>query len=120
MNKFVKISVLVLCLVLLIGGIFYAKNFVIGSKNYDNITIDKVTLKSDGVVIRGEISNSSYAFKDFDYTLVDTELYVSIKSVMVSSKYKSGSFEITIPVNSQNIKNIHLTDDKTTKVIYSK
>ena len=86
----------------------------------ESIIIDKVTLKSDGIVIKGDIDNSSYAYKNFDYTLVDTELYVSIKSVMVSSKYKSGNFEITIPVNSQNIKNIHLTDDKTTKVIYSK
>lgn len=120
MNKFVKVSLLVLGIILLIGVFFYVKLFVIGSKSYENINIDKVTLKSDGVTIKGEIVDSSYAYKDFDYTLVDTELYVTIKSVMVSNKYKSGSFEITVPVQSQNIKNIHLSDDKSTKVIYSK
>ena len=41
-------------------------------------------------------------------------------SVMISSKYNKGEFSLNIPVNGRDVNNIHLTDDKTTKVIYSK
>jgi len=120
MNKFLKISLGVLALVLIIGVIYYVKGFVIGSKSYENIVIDKVTLKGSSIEIKGNITDSGRAYKDFSYTLVDTELYITVKSVMVSNKNKTGSFVIEVPVSSNNVNNIHITDDKNTKVIYSK
>lgn len=120
MNKVVKVSLVILALILIIGVVFYVKAYVIGSISYDDIIIDKVTLKGNSIEISGNIIDSSRAFKSFNYTQVDTEIYITIKSVMVSKKNKSGSFKLEVPVNSNSVNNIHLSDDKNTKVIYSK
>lgn len=120
MNKVLKISLIIIGLIIIAGIGIYTKLFIIGSKSYENIVIDKVTTGTDKVVIIGEITDSSRAYKNASYTLVGTELYVTVQSVLVSKKYSTGNFEITIPVNGIEINNIHLSDNKTTKVIYSK
>lgn len=119
MNKFLKFSLLVFLVLIIIGGFIYAKMFLIGSKSYENVIIDKVTVSNNQVIIKGKMSDSSKAFKDFSYTLVGDELYVTIQNVLVSNKYKNGEFDMKIPVNAMGVKNIHLTDGKTTKVIYT-
>ena len=43
-----------------------------------------------------------------------------IREVLVSDKYNSGTFKITVPVNGTTIQDIYLSDGKSTKVIYSK
>lgn len=119
MNKFVKISVVMIICVLIIGIGIYYKLFRIGNKNFESIVIDKVTVSSKEAVILGKFSDSSRAYKDFSYTQVGNELYVVVKSVLVSKKYDKGSFSLNIPVNGMDVKYIHLSDDKNTKVIYS-
>lgn len=120
MNKFVKLSLIVLGCVLLVGILIYFKLFIIGNKNFESIVIDKVTVNSNSVVITGGFSDSARAFKDYSYTQVGNELYVVIKSVMVSKKYDNSEFTLSIPVNGMNVTDIHLSDDKNTKVIYRK
>lgn len=120
MKKIIKISLIVVSVLLLIGIGIYVKLFYIGNKDYSNIVINQVVTGTDKIIIKGEITDSSRAFKDSSYTLVGTELYISVNSVLVSGKYSSGTFEIEIPVNGLDVNNIHLTDEKTTKVIYSK
>ena len=120
MKKITKIILIVVGAILLIGIGIYVKLFYIGNKDYSSIVINQVVTGTDKITIKGEITDSSRAFKDSSYTLVGTELYVSVNSVLVSKKYNSGSFEIELPMNGLYVNNIHLTDDKTTKVIYSK
>lgn len=120
MNKFAKISIIIIGIALLLGAGVYVKLFYIGSKDYSNVEIEKVVVSSDNLTIYGEFVDSSRAYKDYSYRLVGTELYVSLNSVLVSKKYSSGSFEINLPINGIDVENVHLTDDKSTKVIYSK
>ena len=120
MNKVVKVSLIVFGAVVLIGVIIYLKLFVIGNCNYENIAVNKVTVSESEVIINAEYTDSSSAYKSHTYTLVGNELYVKVKNVLVTKKNNSGKFEIKIPINGTNVDNIHLTDDKTTKVIFSK
>lgn len=120
MNKFVKVSIVCLGIILLVSVFVYFKMFVIGNDNYDDIVIDKVTVGSGKVLVKGKYSDSGRAYKDFSYTQVGNELYITVTSVLVSKKFKSGDFEITIPVNGMEVTDIHLTDGSATKVIYSK
>lgn len=120
MNKIVKISLIILGIIVFISGFIYAKNFIIGSKSYESIVISKVVTSNDNIIITGEITDSARSYKSANFTQVGTELYVTITSVITSKKYSTGSFEINIPINGIEINNIHLSDGKTTKVIYSK
>lgn len=120
MNKFVKISIGIFLVVIIISIILYIKLFVVGSISYEDVVINKVTEKNNEIVLDGTITNSSRAFNSFEYTLVDTELYIVIKSTVVSNKHKSGSFNISIPISIKKVNNIHLSNNKETKVIYSK
>ena len=74
------------------------------------------------LIIGGGIyfKNSGKAFKNYDYQLVGSELYVNIREVLVSNKYNSGAFRITVPVNGSSIQDIYLSDGSNTKVIYNK
>lgn len=119
MNKFVKVSIIVVVCILALGIGIYVKLFRIGNKNFDSIVIDKVTVSSKEAIIFGKFSDSARGYKDFSYTQVGNELYVTIESVLVSKKYDKGTFSVKIPVNGMEVKYIHLTDDKNTKVIYS-
>lgn len=120
MNKFVKYAMVVLVIVVIICAFVYFKMFVWGSKDYSSVVIDKVTVGTNEVTIKGSYSDSGRAYKDFSYKQVGNELYVTIVSVTVSSKYKSGEFEFKVPVSGMDVNVIQLTDDKTTKVIYNK
>lgn len=120
MNKFVKVSLIGLGIVVLVSIFIYFKMFVIGNDSYNNIVIEKVTVGSNTVAIKGKYTASGRAYKEYSYTQVGNELYVTITNVAVSKKYKNGDFEIKIPVNGIEVTDIHLTDSKTTKVIYSK
>ena len=114
MNKIVKYSILGIACVLLVFIFIYVKKFIIGNSNYEDIDVSKVTV-GNNITIEGRYTNSSLAYKD-----VGKELYVEIKNVLVSSKYNKGEFTIVIPLNSDEVDNIHLTDSKSTKVIYEK
>lgn len=120
MNKFFKSALVIFIVVIIILIGFYVKSFVVGNSSFDNIVVDKVTVSETSIVIEGNYTDSGVAFKDFSYTQVGTEIYVTINNVKVSSKYKSGSFKINIPTKGDEIKDIHLTDSKKTKVIFSK
>ena len=119
MNKIVKYSILGIACVLLVFIFIYVKKFIIGNSSYEDIDVNKVTV-GNNITIVGRYTNSSLAYKDYEYTLVGKELYVEIKNVLVSSKYNKGEFTIIIPLNSDEVDNIHLTDSKSTKVIYEK
>lgn len=119
MNKIVKYSILGIAVVLLVFAFIYVKKFIIGNSSYEDIDVNKVTV-GNNITIVGRYTNSSLAYKDYEYTLVGKELYVEIKNVLVSSKYNKGEFTIVIPLNSDEVDNIHLTDSKSTKVIYEK
>lgn len=119
MNKIVKYSILGIACVLLVFIFIYVKKFIIGNSSYEDIDVNKVTV-GNNIIIVGRYTNSSLAYKDYEYTLVGKELYVEIKNVLVSSKYNKGEFTIVIPLNSDEVDNIHLTDSKSTKVIYEK
>lgn len=120
MNRFVKFSIIGFFVIVLVGVFVYSKIFILGSKDYSSIVIDKVTMGNSDVVIKGHYTDSSRSYKDFSYKQVGNELYVSVISVSVSNKYKSGDFEFKIPIVGMNVDAIHLTDDKSTKVIYNK
>ncbi len=119
MNKIVKYSIIGIAVVLLVFAFIYVKKFIIGNSSYEDIDVNKVTV-GNNITIVGRYTNSSLAYKDYEYTLVGKELYVEIKNVLVSSKYNKGEFTIVIPLNSDEVDNIHLTDSKSTKVIYEK
>ncbi len=119
MNKIVKYSIIGIAVVLLVFIFIYVKKFIIGNSSYEDIDVNKVTV-GNNITIVGRYTNSSLAYKDYEYTLVGKELYVEIKNVLVSSKYNKGEFTIVIPLNSDEVDNIHLTDSKSTKVIYEK
>ena len=119
MNKIVKYSILGIAFVLLVFIFIYVKKFIIGNSSYEDIDVNKVTV-GNNITIVGRYTNSSLAYKDYEYTLVGKELYVEIKNVLVSSKYNKVEFTIVIPLNSDEVDNIHLTDSKSTKVIYEK
>lgn len=117
MSKGLKIGLIMLGVLIILGIIIYSKLFILGTNRYDYIEIDKVTISDKDITIKGDIVDSVHSFKDYSYTLVGGELYVEITSVLTSGKYKSGKFEIVIPLT--NVNNIHLTDNKSTKVIFS-
>lgn len=119
MNKFVKFSIIGFVLIVVIGVSVYLKMYVIGSKNYSDIVIDKVTMGSKEVTIKGHYTDSGRAYKDFSYKQVGNELYVSVVNVVVSKKYNNGSFEFKVPISGMKVDAIQLTDDKSTKVIYN-
>ena len=119
MNKIVKYSIIGIAVVLLVFIFIYVKKFIIGNSSYEDIDVNKVTV-GNNITIVGRYTNSSLAYKDYEYTLVGKELYVEIKNVLVSSKYNKGEFTIVIPLNSDEVDNIHLTASKSTKVIYEK
>ena len=120
MNKFLKVSLVVLGIGIILSISVYVKLFFIGNKNYESVKIEKVTTSSSSVIIKGKFMYSSVAYKDYSYTQVGDEVYVTIRNVKVSSKYKNDNFEIEIPVKGMEVMFIHLTDGKTTRVIYSK
>jgi len=120
MNKFVKIAIVLLLVGLIIGGGIYFKNVSVGDYVIEGVTINKVIVGNNGVVIDGFLTNSGKAYKEYDYELVGSELYINIREVLVSDKYNSGTFKITVPVNGTTIQDIYLSDGKSTKVIYSK
>lgn len=119
MNKIVKYFILGIACVLLLFIFIYVKKFIIGNSNYEDIDVSKVTV-GNNITIVGRYTNSSLAYKNYKYTLVGKELYVEITNVLVSSKYNKGEFAIVIPLNSDEVDNIHLTNNKSTKVIYKK
>lgn len=119
MNKIVKYSILGIAVLLLVSALVYFKKFIIGNSSYKDIDVSKVTV-GNNITIVGRYTSSSLAYKSYEYTLVGKELYVEIKNVLVSSKYNKGEFTIVIPLNSDEVDNIHLTDSKSTKVIYEK
>ena len=119
MSKIVKYSIVGFLVIVLIGVFVYLKMFVFGSKDYSSITIDKVTMGSSEVTIKGHYTDSGRAYKNFSYKQVGNELYVTITSVVVSNKYKSGDFEFKVPISGMKVDAIQLTDDKSTKVIYN-
>lgn len=120
MNKVLKVSIIVLGIALLIGGTIYYKLFFIGNSNYEKIVINKITTSDKDITINGLFTDSGVAYKNYTYTLVGKELYIKVNNVLVSNKYNSGSFNISIPLGINNVDNIHLTNDKSTKVIYKK
>lgn len=120
MNKIVKFSIVGFVLLLGIGVFVYLKMFIFGSKDYTSVAIDKVTVGSSEVTIKGHYTDSGRAYKEFSYKQVGNELYVSVVSVVVSKKYSSGNFEFKVPISGMNVDAIQLTDDKSTKVIYNK
>lgn len=120
MNKFVKISLILVSLIVIIAIIVYLKLFVIGSKDYQNILVNKVTVSEKSVVIDMVYTDSSVSYKDYSYTLVGTELYVTVNSVLSNRKNNTGEFKVDIPVNGLDVNNIYLSDNKSAKVIYSK
>lgn len=119
MSNIVKYSIVGFLVIVLIGVFVYLKMFVFGSKDYSSITIDKVTMGSSEVTIKGHYTDSGRAYKNFSYKQVGNELYVTITSVVVSNKYKSGDFEFKVPISGMKVDAIQLTDDKSTKVIYN-
>lgn len=119
MSNIVKYSIVGFLVIVLIGLFVYLKMFVFGSKDYSSITIDKVTMGSSEVTIKGHYTDSGRAYKNFSYKQVGNELYVTITSVVVSNKYKSGDFEFKVPISGMKVDAIQLTDDKSTKVIYN-
>lgn len=42
MNKFIKISVIILGIIIVIGSAIYAKLFIIGNSSYQDISIEKL------------------------------------------------------------------------------
>lgn len=120
MNKFVKIAIVLLLVCLIIGGGIYFKMTIIGNYVIENVSINKVTVGNNEVVVDGLLTSSGKAYKEYDYQLVGSELYINIKEVLVSSKYDTGKFKISIPVNGNNIQDIYLSDGSKTKAIYSK
>lgn len=120
MNKFVKVSLIFVSIIVVIAVIVYLKLFVIGSKDYQNILVNKVTISENSVVIDMVYTDSSVSYKDYSYTLVGTELYVTINGVLSNKKNNTGEFKVDIPVNGLDVNNIYLSDNKSTKVIYSK
>lgn len=120
MNKFVKISIILLLVCVILGGGIYFKNTRIGNYVIEDVSINKVTVGNDKIVVDGLLTSSGKAYKDFDYQLVGSELYINIKEVLVSSKYETGKFTINVPVSGTNIQNVYLSDGSKTKVIYSK
>lgn len=119
-NKTVMLSLIGLVLVIVFSLILYFTLFINGSESFDSIIINKVTVSEKEVIINGGFSDSSRAYKKYDYTLDGEDLYVSIKSVLVSDKYKDGEFQINIPVNGTEVNNIYLLNGDKTKAIYSK
>lgn len=118
MNRKVVLVLLgTLLVVVLIGVFIYLKMFVFGNSDYSNIKIESIVYSEKDVVIKGDFLDSDSAYKDYSYTLVGNELYLTINHVKVSNKYSSSNFEISLPVNGM-ITNIHLTDNKSTKVIF--
>lgn len=120
MNKFVRFSIILLLVILIVGGGIYFKMFSIGSYVVSDVTINKVTVGNNDVTVDGILTSSGSAYKDYDYQLVGSELYINVRKVLVSNKYDSGKFKISIPVNGSSIQDIYLSDGKNTKVIYSK
>ncbi len=120
MNKIFKISIFAVIVILVLVATIYGMLFIVGSHKYDSVIIDKVTVNNNQVVIKGEYTDSKRAFKEASYTQVGSELYITLTSVLVSKKYSSGNFVVTIPTNGVQVSDIHLTDGKATKVIYSK
>lgn len=119
MNKVIKYSIISVVFLVIVFVVVYVCKFRVGSSNYEDIAINKVSVGSS-INIDGYFRDSKLAYKEYKYTLVGRELYVEVKNVLVSSKYSSGTFSISIPLNESEVDNIHLTDGKTTKVIYSK
>lgn len=121
MNKFVKIAIILLLVILVVGGGIYLKKVSIGNYvSIEEVSINKVTVGNESIVIDGILNSSGKAYKDYKYELVGTELYVNIREVLVSNKYNSGAFKISIPVKGIDIQNIYLSNGHDTKVIYSK
>lgn len=120
MNKFLKVSLIVVLFLVVISIIVYLKLFVIGSKNYESILVNKVTISDKNVIIDMIYTDSSTSYKDYSYVLVGSELYVTVTGVLSNSKNNIGEFKVDIPVNGLNVNNIYLSDNKSTKVIYSK
>lgn len=120
MNKFFKVSLIVLGIIIVVAVGIYVKLFYIGNSDYQSIVINRTSIGNSSIVISGDFTDSGKAYKNFSYTLVGRELYVTINSVLSSNKYKSGSFVIEIPISGNSVDNIHLTDNKSTKVIYQK
>lgn len=113
------IALAVLVIIAIIGVIVYLNFFKIGSSDYSNIQINKVTLSEDDLTIYGEFIDKDSSYKDFSYTLVGTELYVTINHVKISEDNNQRTFEINLPISGTLVSHIHLTDGKSTKVVYS-
>lgn len=116
MNKFVKVSVTIFVVLIVVSVFLFIKLFYIGNSNYNNIVVDKVS-KGNIVEVNGHIIDSRRAFKDFSYYLENNLLYIKINSVLVSNKYKEGSFNIKIKEDGFNIDDIYLTDGKNVVLI---
>ena len=67
MNKFVKIAIVLLLVGLIIGGGIYFKNVSVGDYVIEGVTINKVIVGNNGVVIDGFLTNSGKAYKEYDY-----------------------------------------------------
>ena len=119
MNKknILTCSLIVVAIIVLI----ISKMYIIGSKSYTNIEVRNVSLsRNNEILIEASINNKKEKFKSFSYILVGKELYVTTKTTKTLKVNEKEEIKIEIPVSLNNVEHIHLTDDKTTKVIYSK
>ena len=121
MNNKKKAIISIITIIVLIIAFILLKMFILGSKSYENIEITNVSKsRNNTILIEGNINNSKEKYKDFSYILVGKELYITTKTVKTINALDNNKISIEIPLKLDDIDHIHLTDDKTTKVIYNK
>ena len=118
MNKFVKLSMIFLVVLVILFTIFNFIYFRRGTTSFENISDIKVVISESDVIIKGKFTKDNLAFKDYTYKLDGNKLYLTISSVFVSNKYKDKEFSIDIKENGVKLEYIYLTDNDKEKVIY--
>lgn len=112
MKKIIPLVIGILVVIILVAGGFLIRSYRIGEIVSDELMIHCIELSKDNIKITGTTTDSAKCYKDFTYTIKDNNLYLNIRYVLPSSKYKSGDFTIVIPENHESIKNIYLKEDK--------
>ena len=69
MNKFFKVSLIVLGIIIVVAVEIYVKLFYIGNSDYQSIVINRTSIGNSSIVISGDFTDSGKAYKNFSYTM---------------------------------------------------
>ncbi|CAM3661549.1 MULTISPECIES: hypothetical protein [Saccharibacillus] len=87
----------------------------------EELAISEASLDEHSLSIQGSILASAKSYRGYHYTIKQNDVYIQIEGGVVTKKYPSGDFNITIEdPDLKNVKAVYIKSKNQEKVVYPK